>query len=151
MPTSRSSDAWDSVWRRLLTDPASGTLLDYGTTTYRPPAGLDRHVRARDGTCRFPGCRRSAWRCDLDHSVPHPRGPTAECNVAGLCRYHHQQKTSGRWHLTHLPGPILTWTSPTGHSYQTTPAALGPGPASDEQPAAKDERPSSEEDRPEAA
>jgi len=36
-----------SVWQRMLTDPASGTLLDYGTTTYRPPAVLDRYVRIR--------------------------------------------------------------------------------------------------------
>jgi len=147
----------DSVWRRLLTDPASGTLLDYGTTTYRPLAGLDRHVRARDGTCRFPGCRQSAWRCDLDHSVPHPRGPTAECNLAGLCRHHHQQKTSGRWHLTHRAGAILTWTSPTGHRYQTTPTALHPestlhpGPTAKPEPPANDQQSAREDDRPEAA
>jgi hypothetical protein len=28
----------NSTWRRLLTDARSGTLLDYGRTTYRPPA-----------------------------------------------------------------------------------------------------------------
>lgn len=46
---------------------------------YRPSAGLDRDVRARDLTCRFPGCRRratgSASGTDLDHSVPGPLVP----------------------------------------------------------------------------
>ena len=46
--------AADGVWRRLITDPLSGTLLDYGRTTYHPPAGLADHVRARDVYCRAP-------------------------------------------------------------------------------------------------
>jgi hypothetical protein len=32
--------AANSTWRRLLTDPATGALLDYGTTRYTPPADL---------------------------------------------------------------------------------------------------------------
>ncbi|MGH8573351.1 MAG: DUF222 domain-containing protein, partial [Gammaproteobacteria bacterium] len=40
--------AADATWRRLLTDPASGALLDYGRSTYRPPAALADFVRARD-------------------------------------------------------------------------------------------------------
>jgi hypothetical protein len=30
--------AADAVWRRLVTDPLSGTVLGYGRTTYHPPA-----------------------------------------------------------------------------------------------------------------
>lgn len=116
----------DSVWRRLLTDPTSGTLLDYGTATYRPPVVLDRYVRIRDGTCRFPGCRQSAWRGDLDHSTPFPNGPTADHNLTGLCRHHHVLKTSGRWKVEHGAGAVLTWTSPTGHRYLTAPCTLDP-------------------------
>src|ERR1051325_9069076 len=48
--------AADSVWRRLITDPLSGALLDHGRTTYRPPAALADFVRARDGHCRHPLC-----------------------------------------------------------------------------------------------
>src|SRR6266511_2746466 len=39
--------AADGTWRRLLTDPATGHLLDYGRTTYRPPAALADFIRAR--------------------------------------------------------------------------------------------------------
>src|SRR5829696_1943978 len=50
----------DATWHRLLTDPVTGTLLDYGTTVYRPPPVLDRYVVARDQVCIFPGCRQPA-------------------------------------------------------------------------------------------
>src|SRR5262249_16363841 len=39
--------AAEGTWRRLVTDPLSGTLLDFGRTTYRPPVGLPDFVRAR--------------------------------------------------------------------------------------------------------
>lgn len=54
------------VWRRLLTDPATGVLLDYGTTRYVPPPDLVDHVQARDRTCRFPTCSRPARLCQFD-------------------------------------------------------------------------------------
>jgi hypothetical protein len=43
--------AAEGTWRRLLTDPATGQLLDYGTTRYRPPQHLVDHVIMRDQTC----------------------------------------------------------------------------------------------------
>ena len=44
--------------RRFLADRTTGVLTDLAEEQYRPPAALDRAVRARDVTCRFPGCRR---------------------------------------------------------------------------------------------
>ncbi|HEX5016075.1 MAG TPA: DUF222 domain-containing protein, partial [Actinomycetes bacterium] len=44
--------------------------------SYRPSPALDSAIRARDVTCRFPGCRRSTLGTgtgtDLDHTVPWP-------------------------------------------------------------------------------
>jgi len=75
--------AADSVWRRLITDPLSGTLLDHGRTTYHPPTGLADHVRARDVHCRFPGCRRRAADAELDHITPwSDGGTTSEPNLS---------------------------------------------------------------------
>ena len=48
------------VWRRLVTDPLTGSLLEYGRTTYRPPRDLVEHVIARDRTCAFSTCNRAA-------------------------------------------------------------------------------------------
>jgi hypothetical protein len=65
-----------STWRRLVTDPLSGSLLDHGCTKYSPPRALKDHVIARDRTCTFPGCFELAGRCDIDHIMPFPRGAT---------------------------------------------------------------------------
>jgi hypothetical protein len=46
--------AADAAWTRLVVDPVSGHLLDYGTTVYRPPQALQDYVIARDRTCRAP-------------------------------------------------------------------------------------------------
>jgi hypothetical protein len=46
-----------------------------------PPAGLDRDIRLRDQTCRWPGCSVLARRCDLDHTIAYPEGPTNEDNL----------------------------------------------------------------------
>jgi hypothetical protein len=113
----------DSTWRRLLTDPVSKTLLDVGRTRYRPPASLAEHVRTRDRTCRFPGCRQPAERCDLDHVVPYPDGTTCDGNLGTECRHHHRLKHEGGWRVDSAPGDpgALTWIDPTGHRYTTYP------------------------------
>src|SRR5918995_764713 len=133
----------DATWHRLLTDPVTGTLLDYGTTVYRPPPVLDRHVVARDQVCIFPGCRQPARRCDLDHGVPYPQGHTSEANLAPLCRHHHRAKTEGGWTWRRGRGGTITWTAPTGHAYQTdTPPVLDPEVVPPVGPRAiRDERP----------
>jgi hypothetical protein len=111
--------AADATWRRLVTDPLTGAVLDVGTTRYRPPAALAEYVRARDRRCRFPGCRRPGRQCDLDHSVPFPKGPTSHTNLCCLCRRHHRLKTEGGWHVK--LDPDGTWISPTARVYVTTP------------------------------
>jgi hypothetical protein len=102
------------MWRRLLTDPRSGALLELGRTTYVPPTALAEHVRVRDVTCRFPGCRRPAVGCDLDHTRRYPDGPTCPCNLAALCRHHHRLKHEAGWSVSQ-DERVLAWTSPTGH------------------------------------
>lgn len=77
-------------WRRAVTDPVTGHLLDYGTEQYLPEKLRD-FVLARD-LCRVPGCTARA-RLDMDHAVPFPAGPTSAANCGGLCRRHHQLKT----------------------------------------------------------
>jgi hypothetical protein len=113
------------IWRRLLTDPATGVLTKLSEQRYRPSTALDRAVRARDLTCRFPGCRRSALTprngVDLDHTTPWPNGATTAANLACLCRHHHRLKHSPGWQVTHDAGGQMTWTTPTGHTFTTHP------------------------------
>lgn len=95
---------------------------------YQPTASLERAVRCRDLTCRFPGCSRPAAACDLDHTVPfnhqNPEagGLTVYQNLKCLCRQHHRLKTFGGWRDTQLADETIVWTSPAGRTYRTSPA-----------------------------
>ena len=117
----RELAATNAVWKRLITDPRSGELLDHGRTTYRPSAALAEFVRARDPYCIFPGCNRAAASCDLDHRVPYPAGPTDPDNLAPLCRHHHRLKHNTAWRVTKRPDGTHIWTSPTEHEYLNRP------------------------------
>jgi hypothetical protein len=116
------------TWRRILTDPASGRPVDYGTTRYQPPAHLAGLVITRDQTCQFPGCRVPAHRCDLDHGVPYDpatgTGPTSDINLGPKCRRHHQVKQTPGWSVTQHPDGATTWITPSGHRYHSQPPPL---------------------------
>ncbi len=116
------------TWRRLLTDPVSGAVLDYGRTRYEPPPDLVDHVVARDRTCRWPGCERPAADCDLDHTIAYPYGPTAVGNLGPFCEHHHIGKHHSRWKVRQPEPGRFEWTSPTGHTYTITPEPLGAMP-----------------------
>ena len=116
--------------RRLLIDDASGALLHEsetaeGAAAYRPSRRLEQRVRARDVTCRFPGCRRPALGkgsgTDLDHTVPWPAGRTEASNLAVLCRHHHRVKHSPGWSVTMSDQGFLEWTTPAGRRFATHP------------------------------
>nr|WP_268916212.1 MULTISPECIES: HNH endonuclease [Actinomyces] len=106
-------------WRRLVTDPLSGTVVDVGRSRYRPPAGLADLVRARDASCTYPGCQVPAVRCDIDHVRPWAEGGTTSWqNLACLCQAHHRLKHTPGWLLTRTPEGSLTWRTPTGARYE---------------------------------
>jgi hypothetical protein len=91
---------------------------------YRPTAALERFVRCRDLTCRFPGCDRPAEFCDLDHTVPYPLGPTHPSNLKCLCRKHHLLKTFWTgWSDEQRPDGTIVWTAPSGQAYTTHPGS----------------------------
>lgn len=100
-------------WERISVSPASGSVIS--VDTYRPTAEQRRFLGARDLHCRFPGCRVSLNRCDIDHTVDAARGgPTSTDNLAHLCRGHHTLKHHSAWSVRQEPDGTLIWTSPTG-------------------------------------
>lgn len=113
-------------------DPANGALTGMATEVYRPPSALDRFVKNRDGTCRFPGCAAPAQRCDADHVVAWPAGPTDRTNLMSLCRRHHRTKQQPGWRVAMDADAVVTWTNPLGHSFTTYPVdhrqAVSTGP-----------------------
>ena len=109
--------AADGRWRAWITDAVSGSVVATGSRRYSPGPGLARLVRAREPVCRMPGCRREAIACDLDHTVPWPRGQTTAANLGPLCRRHHQLKTHTGWELTTLDRG-WRWHLPSGLTQQ---------------------------------
>jgi hypothetical protein len=86
-----------STMRRILTDPLDGRLLDVGTTIYRPPAGLARHVQLRDG---------HAYKHLLARCPPRPDG-----------------RQPG---ITQISRGVFRWILPTGHEHTVRPQGLAP-------------------------
>ena len=102
---------------------SAGCAHERQSAAYRPPRTLQHLVRVRQQTCAFPGCRRPASQCDLDHTTPFQRGGrTCDCNLAPLCRRHHKAKQAPGWRLEQPRPGVLTWTIPSGRSYSTRPA-----------------------------
>lgn len=136
-----------STWRRMVIDSRTGWLQASGHTTYRPgdwiplltdrvepvpaavpgrkpSAALDRYVKTRDVRCVFPGCRRRAKGCDLDHTVRWEHGgATSAKNLHPLCRRHHRWKDDDdvTWRLRNNGDGTCTWTSPAGRTYTRHP------------------------------
>jgi hypothetical protein len=105
-------------WRRFISDPVTGELLDVGRGKYQPPEGLIDFINARDRTCRFPGCRRAAELGDIDHAIPWDQGgSTTPNNLGALCRRHHRLKTHGGWKIVSNADGSCSWTSPYGRKY----------------------------------
>ncbi|HKT55918.1 MAG TPA: DUF222 domain-containing protein [Microbacterium sp.] len=118
--TARHLAATADVWIRVFTHPTSGVPVT--VDRYRPTTRQRLHLEARDQHCRFPGCRRPATHCDLDHTTPAATGgPTSLQNLACLCPRHHTLKHHTDWHVRQHPGGILTWTSPTRRVHTTRP------------------------------
>jgi hypothetical protein len=89
---------------------------------YRPSPRLRHLIEVRHRTCSFRGCRRAAQRCDLDHTIPHHLGgATCRCNLATLCRRHHQAKQAQGWRLDQPEPGVLVWTLPHGRRYRVEP------------------------------
>jgi hypothetical protein len=91
---------------------------------YRPSAELERFIRCRDMTCRFPGCDQPAEFTDIDHTIPYPSGLTHPSNLKCLCRKHHLLKTFWTaWREVQWRDGTIVWTSPSGQTYVTRPGS----------------------------
>ena len=104
-------------WRRVVTDPVDGHVLDFGRTVYLPDR-LRAYVFARDRGCRAPGCtNRAASRLQMDHALPFPIGPSSAGNCGALCTTCHQLKTDGHTDITDSTADgSCTWLTAWGQT-----------------------------------
>ncbi|WP_341927981.1 HNH endonuclease signature motif containing protein [Nocardioides psychrotolerans] len=93
-----------------------------GSDPYVPAHLIAEKVRLRNPTCVFPHCSKPSRSCDLDHLIAHATsGVTCECNLAPLCRHHHQLKTHAGWRYQQLTPGTFLWREPHGQTLLTTP------------------------------
>ncbi len=120
--------ARDATWRRLVTDPVSGAVLDVATRRYRPPANLAELARLRHPACVNPICSVPAHACDADHHRPWtPSDPdTSAANLGPLCRTDHLLKTHAGYQVRRVRDTLYEITTPTGHRYRTLESTTGP-------------------------
>jgi hypothetical protein len=106
-------------WLPVLTD-GNGRAIAAAAKLRIPPGWLKRLVRLRDRHCRFPGCRRAAAHCEIDHvRAWEDGGETVFENLQCLCEAHHAAKQQGGWTAKPGPGGRIHWTARTGHRYIT--------------------------------
>jgi hypothetical protein len=114
-----------TTWRRLVTDPVEGHLLDFGPVVRKAPPKLRDYLVARHLTCVFPGCHRAAASSDLDHEPPwRPEGlggRTSSVDLRPLCRRHHRMKTHHLWDMEHFGRDGTAWYTPSGRRIETRP------------------------------
>ncbi|GAA3514457.1 hypothetical protein GCM10022234_06630 [Aeromicrobium panaciterrae] len=94
-------------WHRMVLEPVSGDVLSHEYLGRFCPDILAVALRFRDGVCQAPGCMVPAERCDIDHRVPYPEGPTSAANLGPFCRRNHNFKSHGvlRWSTRPPPQP----------------------------------------------
>jgi hypothetical protein len=126
-PTSAQLEQLQQFLRRLKVafEPIVKGECDHrqAEPRYRPSPKLQDRVRARNASCPAPGCDASSAHSDLDHTEHWPHGPTCECNFGVPCRHHHRTKQAPGWKLEQPEPGVFTWTTPSGHVYNTGPTS----------------------------
>ena len=87
-----------------------------------PNAAMAAWIRARDRTCRAPGCRKPARACHLDHTIDFARGGrTTHDDLGAVCEHHHGMKHKGGWQLYQIRPGHFIWISPANRIYHVGP------------------------------
>ena len=122
--------AGETTLTRLLCDPVTGAVMVADPTRYRPDTATRHAVVCRDRHCRLPVC--TARVRDLDHKQAFADGGlTTPDNLHGLCERSHLAKSHPGWKITGNTDTVVTWRTPTGHTYHSLPppaTGYGTGP-----------------------
>jgi hypothetical protein len=103
-----------------------GESLGVGRASRKLPAWLLRHIKERDGGCRFPGCTHYRWL--HAHHIRHwaSGGTTDDDNLVMLCGYHHRLVHDDDWKMVANADGTLDFIRPDGHTLEAQPPPLRP-------------------------
>ena len=117
--TSRPSSGGcaETLRNTLLEMVMTSTTIDHRPEPqHDPSAALVREIALRDQGCDGVGCSVPASRCENDHQVPWPEGPTSFDNLTNRSQRCHHAKHNG-WTVITDPDGTSHWTSPSGRTY----------------------------------
>jgi hypothetical protein len=108
---------------KITPEPIARDTCDHASAEnrYVPSRKLKHLIRARNQTCTAPACNNQALHSDLDHTQPHPDGPTCQCNLTPKCRRHHRTKQAPGWNVAQPTPDTSVWTTPSGRTHTTRP------------------------------
>jgi hypothetical protein len=112
---------------RLVLDEDSA-VRSYDLLPQTVTDSLFNALAARDQGCRWPGCHKKPWHCDVHH-INHREhgGENSPCNGCLLCRYHHHRGAHDSTVTLHLARDgTLTVTYADGSSETSKPPHLRP-------------------------
>ncbi len=116
-----------TAWvRRVIRDPRTGHVMDYGRRQRLYNTNQRRAMAHRDGGCGFPGCDLGPRYCDAHHLRPWTEGGLTNIDWGLLlCRRHHVLVHDKGWTLGRDPTTgIVTATSPDGRTFTRRPNPL---------------------------
>ena len=108
-----------------ITEDIADNPLDIGRKTRAVPPAMQRALRSRDHSCRFPGCTHERF---VDaHHIRHwaNGGETSLDNLVLLCRRHHRLVHEGGFGLEKITDGRIRFTQPDGRVIEDHPRSPG--------------------------
>jgi hypothetical protein len=119
----------DAKVRWLTVSSDNGALLDRNPKAWRIPSAVHAHADTAYPTSVGPHSTVPADRCDGEHVIRHPEGPTDVTNIVPMDRGWHVPKTHAPgMFLARNPDGSLTWTTPLGQTLTVHPFDYRLGP-----------------------
>ena len=119
--------------RQTVVEDDGGLPVRLGRVTREPPAWMVRHLKYRDGECRFPGCGSKRF-TQAHHIVWWDQGGRTDLeNLVLVCTFHHRLVHEYGWRVRREQDGTVSWFRREGGPYRTGPSppvgtALAPDP-----------------------
>jgi hypothetical protein len=107
--------------RQTIVEDESGLPVRLGRVTRDPPAWMVRHLKYRDGECRFPGCGSKRF-TQAHHIVWWEQGGRTDLeNLVLVCSFHHRLVHEYGWRVRRDADGTVSWFRREGEPYRSGP------------------------------
>jgi hypothetical protein len=107
---------------QTVVEEENGLPVRLGRTTREPPAWMVRHLKYRDGECRFLGCGSRRF-TQAHHIVWWDHGGRTDLdNLVLVCTFHHRLVHEYGWQVRREQDGTVSWFRREGRRYRPGPA-----------------------------